>query len=488
MFLGLLGCAALLPAQSRLVDLNVVALDKEGNPVADLMQDEFRVTDSGKPQEIAFFRSQDRGQWRTPPLQPGETSNRTAATIPHATVILFDLMNEDFSSRGVATNELVRDLESLENADYVYLYLLTLDGRLAPVRALPAQSGDVPPPSAEPWTRQIKPLLDQAMRAVLQVRREDIDIAIRVQLTYRALEALAADLSRVPGRKNVVWITDGVPIELGPVRSDTGDFVDFTPMLRQLSEALDQSSVAIYPVREIMLGSPDTVEGGRSGIGSIETLDEFAGLTGGRSGGVKDIAGAIRQAIADARRSYQIGYYPPEKNWDNKMHKLRVTCTRKGVRLQSKTEYYAWREPPGVRATEAIRTAAETSLDAAEIGLWGKVERGPAGEPMGHLQAHVDARDLVFVRQDAGYGAQLRLAILVSAPGAPPEVSPAIPMDLHFSAAERDRALQNGVAIDQDVPLAAATNTARLIVFDRNSNTVGSLTMPVPAAAPKPAR
>ena len=89
-------------------------------------------------------------------------------------------------------------------------------------------------------------------------------------------------------------------------------------------------------------------------MGSIDTLDQFAEMTGGRPDDGKDIGAAVRQAINDARTSYQIGYYPPEKNWDDKYHKLRVTCTRKGVRIQAKTGYYAWREGPGARAEEAI--------------------------------------------------------------------------------------------------------------------------------------
>jgi hypothetical protein len=65
----------------------------------------------------------------------------------------------------------------------------------------------------------------------------------------------------VPGHKSIVWLTDGIPIELGPRRSDIGDWVDFTPLLLQLSEAFDRSSVAIHPVRQVMFGSPEKVDG-----------------------------------------------------------------------------------------------------------------------------------------------------------------------------------------------------------------------------------
>src|ERR1019366_6507040 len=143
----------------------------------------------------------------------------------------------------------------------------------------------------EPWTRQIKRLMDDAMRTVTRIRPLDIDVAVRVQLTFQARESLAVHLSRVPGRKNLLWITDGVPIALGPMRSDTGDFVDFTPQLRKLSDGLDRSGVAIYPVWQVIFGSGDAIGdtsgsgetgGAGTGLESIETLNEFAGLTGGR--------------------------------------------------------------------------------------------------------------------------------------------------------------------------------------------------------------
>lgn len=466
-----------------MVDLNVVAVDNHGQPVTDLSRNEFQVSDSGKPQTIAFFRHRDSELWHAPALGPKEFSNRGGANIPHATLILFDLLNERFATRGTSANQLVHDLEALETADFVYLYLLTLNGSLYPVHGLPGREGETSQPGGVPWTRQIKPLLDQALRTVTQLRPFDIDVAVREQLTYYALSAISVQLSRVPGRKSIVWLTDGVPIELGPNRSDTGDWVDFTPMLRQMSDAFDRSGVAIYPVRLIMMGSADSMGGpGRSGIGSMDTLNQFAEMTGGRPDGVKDIGSAVRQAIKDMRTSYQIAYYPPPKNWDDKFHKIRVTCTRKGVRIQAKMGYYAWREAPGAKSEEAIDSAMSTTFDAAEIGLRAALAPDARGGHTAHLDAHIDARDVVLVQTGDVYEGQLRLAVVRYPPGQRPERGPVVPVDLHYSAQQRDQALQQGIAYVQDVTLAEETKTIRLIVFDRGSNAIGSVTMPVPAA------
>jgi hypothetical protein len=56
-----------------------------------------------------------------------------------------------------------------------------------------------------------------------------------------------------------------------------------------MSEGFDRSDVSIYPVRTVMLGSPDNVDGAsRSGMDSIDTLDQFAQMTGGRPDAGKD--------------------------------------------------------------------------------------------------------------------------------------------------------------------------------------------------------
>lgn len=466
--------------EPRMVDLNVVGLDSHGQPVNDLSKDEFKVTDNGKPETIAFFRHRDSTLSAVPKLGPNEFSNRGGSNVPHATLVLFDLLNERFGTRAYSANQLIHDLGSLESADYVYLYCVTLDGKLYPVHPLPGPETPVPPPGAAPWTRGIKPLMDQAMKVLSGVRPvDDYDITYRVEMTYRVLDGVASLLARVPGRKSLVWVTDSVPIELGPRRSDTGDFVDFTPLLRQMSEAYDRSGVSIYPVRQVMMGSPDSMSGGRtSGVGSIDTLDMFAQMTGGRPDAGKDISAALRQAVIDMRTSYQVGYFPAPSNWDNKLHKLRVTCTRKGVRLQTKTNYYAWEDAPGARSDQAIASAVGTAYDAAEIGVRASLTPDPNGHGV-HLDAHIDAHDIALVHEGDKYDGELRVAMVGYGQGSDARRGPVTPLEIHLNAQDRDKALQQGIGYTQDIALPAEMRLLRLIVFDRGSNAIGSLTIPI---------
>jgi VWFA-related protein len=470
----------------KLLDLNVVALDSHEQPVNDLTIDDFQVTDAGKPQIIVFFRHRDAALRPVHKLAPNEVSNRGPESVPYATVILFDLMNESFGSRGYAANHIIKTLENLETADYLYLYIVTIEGRLFAVHGLP--NGEEGPDAAH-WTKQIKPQLDNALKTVLHNRPVEVDIAIRTQLTFAALDQMGLELSRVPGRKNLVWVTDGVPIGLGRNRSDTGEIVDFTPQLRQLSQALERSGVAIYPVRQVMMGTSDHIGANSDGVGatggagtgmqSIETLSEFANVTGGRLGSSMDIAGTLKQAMNDVRVSYQIGYYATERNWDNKFHKVRVTCKRKGVHIQAKTGYYAWAVPPGEGSEQAIRAVAGTQFDAAEIGLYGSLTVDPKDKRSMQLNVRIDAHDVAFGQQGDNSDAELRIAVVGYLKGGMVEGSRVIPFDVHYSAEEREKARNEGIVFSRSVPVSDQVGRLRFIVFDRGSNAIGSLTFPL---------
>jgi hypothetical protein len=332
-------------------------------------------------------------------------------------------------------------------------------------------------------------LIDAATRQAVQVRPADLDVWTRVELTYQALNTIGGALSQAPGRKNIVWITDGIPLELGPVRSGTGETIDFGPMVRQLSLAFERSQMAIYPAQQIMIGSDNALSDipgsseGRStsaGLGSRQTLDLLAAMTGGRGDSGKDIGGAVGQAMNDARWSYRAGYAPPPEGWNGKYHKIRIACTRKGVRIQAKSGYYAWPEERSPRMKEAMRAIAATPFDAAEIGLQGGIEHAPGGAL--RIRLHLDAGDIVTVHDGERHTARLDVAILTYGQGGlllgPTALSPINPIDLHWTDADLTKALSEGITFAQDLRMDPAATAVRIVVRDDNGGTTGSLTIP----------
>jgi hypothetical protein len=250
---------------------------------------------------------------------------------------------------------------------------------------------------------------------------------------------------------------------------------------------LNQARIAIYPVRQVMLGSADGI-GGTSGVGetggagtgiqSDATLNEFAGMTGGRPDHGKDIGPVIQQALNDMHTSYEMGYYPPPRNWDNKFHKLRVTCKRKGVGIEAQTGYFAWAETTGTRAQQAFNMAASTTFDAAEIGLRAGVSVDPKDGRVTHFDLHIDALDLARLYQGDAYLAQLRLTVVHYLAGGRTETQPITPVNLHYNGQERDAALKEGIDFAENTPAGQGRYTFRILVFDRGSDAIGTLTIP----------
>lgn len=493
---GTLRCAGdSLQPQPRLVDLVVVALDGHGQPITDLTPGDFQITDAGKPVKVVFFR---RNDGRTKTVRPTtevrvQFSNRRGNRQPNATVILFDLLNMGYGTRAVAANRLVRDLSAFHPAGNLYLYLLSVNGKFFAVHGpSPNGAAGAEIPDAL-WTQQIKVMMDNALRAVTVFRSPDIDVFGRTEMTFAALNALGADLTSVPGRKVIIWITDGVPVALGMNRSDTGLPIDFTPQIRLLSQALDRSNIALYPVRQIMLGRGDNIGaisgagqtgGADTGLQSIASLNLFADLTGGRRSTDKDIGVAVEQAMNDLNFYYQIGYNAPEKNWDDKFHKLRVTSKRKGVRIQAKRGYYAWKGAAGTRTQSAFTATAASPFDAQEIGLEADVrdDLPDPGDKVVNLR--IDAHDIAFAEAGGRYTGHLGVTSVGYLSNGLIASQPVKPVDLNYSAVERDEALRDGIHVAEKLSGSQGETRFRFMVFDRGSNAIGSITIPASALGP----
>jgi VWFA-related protein len=119
-----------LRVTTRLVQVSVVAHDRDGNPVRDLTRDDFTLTDNGRPQPISVFSVQVAEPAESAPDQadanPLVISNRTLRSTEKpiaVTAVLFDALNisrlDDFL---YAKREVVKFLSTLRPGDPVALY------------------------------------------------------------------------------------------------------------------------------------------------------------------------------------------------------------------------------------------------------------------------------------------------------------------------------------------------------------------------------
>ena len=479
------------PAAAPVIKLNVVAIDAHGQSVADLTREDFQVFDGGKLQRLASFRRNDVKPLRVAPPAPNEYSNRSGAPLSRATVILFDLLNARFDDRAYTLSRLIPALQHVESPDSLFLYILTMNGTLYPVHPLPDPETTAHT-TAAPWTGDVKPLLDAASARLFHLRPLGLAVDDRVRMTYGALEALAKRVAETPGRKSIIWISHGMPISIGGRADDIGE-VDYTPLLQRLTATLDRANVAVYTVRQPGslapgAGNGRAADGPASGMASTETLDQFAGLTGGRAYGTVDIEGAIAQAAGDARMSYLLAFAPQLDKWDGKYHKIRVACSRKGVRLQTKQGYYAFASDAheGNQEKAAIETAITSPFDIPEIGLYAGLV--PSANPPGAmvLKVRIDAADVHLPLEGDVFAGQLAVGFAGYMADGSTEASATGTFAPRLSALQRERAMQQGLPLTRLVTPAPGIRKIRVVVYDRASGAIGSLTVPVPPPPANP--
>ena len=153
----------------------------------------------------------------------------------------------------------------------------------------------------------------------------------RADILFTAIETLGAVLKPFPGRKNLIWITSGVPLSSSPaaVLANPGrEAVDNSSLINRIATTLDHEGVTLSSVHQ----------GHNVENGDVATLDQFADLTGGKVYD-NDFEKAVKEVMAASQSGYVIEYDAPRL--DGKYHKVRVTCSRKGVHLQVKRGYYA---------------------------------------------------------------------------------------------------------------------------------------------------
>lgn len=318
------------PQQLKPVVLNVVATDRAGHPVINLKPGDLRVVDNGAQQQITSLQL-------TPADHPAPTL-----------VILFDLLDLNFQQAGYEAEQLRKSLTSLQTSDALYLYVLVANGGLYPVHALPAADA---PQAADDWIENAGALLKQALEKVSQAR--SVEFAShpdeRFKATYSALDSMRQEMTRIHGRKQLLWITDGIP---SSIRFNQG-WVDLAPRLRLLGAQFHRDEIAIYTLDPSLALATLSRDG----------LEVLSASTGGRTLISSDLKMAIGQARTDAAASYRLEYGAPlARNAEGVLHTVRITSNRKGVRLVSEGAYIAEVEPektaaiPGPSPALAART------------------------------------------------------------------------------------------------------------------------------------
>jgi VWFA-related protein len=466
-FVLTLAASALLaqaPTSGPLLRLYPVAVDANGQPVTDLTADDFKIVDQTKADTIVAFRKPRNEAAATHDVL--EFSNRPSGTMPHAAVILFDMINLQDSDRLENWKALDKALPQLQSGENLYFYVLNLEGVLIPIHKMG-------PPAADDktWPQGVAAAFDKVMKSSSHARALQIGAEEQQKRTFKAFEDIANTMTAFPGRRDILWIANGLTTVDDPkLNNSTGDWVEKALYVPHLAVTLAKDNVAVDPYAFI----------GNLNADVNYNMEQMSLLTGGHFYLRQDVQTVVNQVAQNAMNSYTIFVDPGPESWNNRWRHFHVTCERKGVKLQVRERYYALADSraPLERTKAALMEALQSPSDVAEIGLHTKILplEGKAGM---HLDIRIDPADLVLREQGGKHAGAIYC--LISDRNANGPIGEPTVLDLHpeLTAEQYKAVMKEGLPLAQDHPTSAAASQLRVIILDQNTNAVGSVTFPV---------
>lgn len=550
---------------ATLVTVDIVVSDG-GRPVKGLKQDSFRVFENGREQTLKDFEehsteTQAAAQKKAAALPPHTYTNES---IPDAaaTILLLDALNTPMQDQAYARKQMIEYLKTVTPGTRIGIFTLSSRLRLAQgittdITALLAaldssRNGSKTSPLLDSQNEQNTVMQDltqdsqndPAMAVLSDFMAENaaFQTDLRVQNTLDAMKELAAYLSAVPGRKNVIWLSGSFPLSLKPDDTSGNPFVamrGYSDQIHQVSSLLTSGRIAVYPVDARGLMPQTTFQAAnsltnyarpqgrgrqpRGGPGAFirdtsqfmnqtqaehDSMNQIAEETGGTAYyNANDLSGAVA-AIQNGANYYTLTYVPDNKKLDGKFRQIGVKTSGANYHLAYRHGYFATapvvhdpRDPKALAdpASIALRFGAPPSsqllfiarvLKEGDPALAGKPSQpGPAGFMAAKLKPPLK-RYIVDYKADIhrvsfsdgpdhlSRAAMEVLALAYDEDGKAVNIAGRA-FQLTLQPAEYQQVLQNGLVLHQEIDVPAGKMYLRLIVHDLVTDQIGSLELPL---------
>ena len=378
------------------VRVDVIVTDRQGNPVHDLKQEDFEVTEDGKPQSIQTFKlvnvSEDTGVGNDPPR---EIRNAIEEQMEAARddVRLFAIFLDDYHVRlenSMRAREAIarfveNQIQPKDIAGIMYPLwsindvMLTRNRRqvASAIREFTGRKYDYTPRNA---------FEERYVHYVSTIEAE----RIRNEVTLSALKGLIIKLGGLrEGRKAIVLISEGftnsLPVQVvdqvatcnggacgnqprprpDPVggqnspaqrRQESQDFfmqADMMGDIKRVTDLANRYNTAIYAVdpRGLAPFEFDLSTAGQAAVSltkntqmldsTMDTLRVLADETDGRAiVNSNDLERGLRQIVRDSSAYYLLGYTSAVTT-DGKYHKINVRLKRPGLQVRARPGYVA---------------------------------------------------------------------------------------------------------------------------------------------------
>jgi VWFA-related protein len=557
-------CAPMRPQQSigdsvlrittRVVNINVVVTDRQGNPVKGLTKDDFTVLDAGQAQKISFFTAVNNEQPFAAAVPSGVRPDPNTYTNtlvnggadPSVTILLFDTLNSRWTSQGYALNCLRKLVRQLDPQDHIGIYVLGED--LTVVHEFSRDATDLAAAIRRyderhsPDATKLPPSEQSAEDARLDrflagkdnhgnVWMDEMNKtqayqqahqAIAVETTTAWLEVIARQLSGIPGRKTLIWVTDGIgqlvlfdrndfDEYLAGWRKNAGVTFSGSPLFKNgddvegMIRLMNNAGIAVYPVdsrglEAVDLGfrnTPGSAPPVSSPTGPVEELLgrlphpdsdalEIASRTGGRAFyNRNDLETGIRRALNDSRFTYELAYHPDHDRWKGEWRKIQVKVNRPDVTVLAREGYFAMPDPrplPPKSRIEFLSQIAASPLDAAELPL--SVQIASLTGAMGReltAKVHMNPQSMLTVQENGHWKGNFEVMFMQLSAKSKLLDAAQKKVDADLDSKEYAEIVRNGWDLPVQLKLVPGATVLCVILHDKSSNAAGSVRIPLAA-------
>lgn len=461
----------------NVVNLEVFVTGPHGRPVLDLKPEEFELREDGKIVALTNFLPPPVSGAATPPSPPAPASTLRPPQIPQPSdeasrrtlVVFVDDLNLTQRSRKPVLDRL-RGFVAERAAEGYRVVILSYNRSLqqhTPLTADPkvlAAALDTLEHTAYEGL-MTKAQRDAILRGMGRAAQDSGRTAaldrtgLRTEARFFAEEQtmlnqslldtlvrLVDSLAGVPGRKDVLYVSDGVPLEPGadvldeaaslpqeeaelPRADATGrNFTGPTTLRLRLQDVVhhaNASRIAFYTINggAPMGGHDVSAEIAMSPATEVETTDFFnrdpslTALAVGTGGLKLPNPGALPAMAADLDTAYSLGYSPAHFG-DGRYHRLSVTVKRAGLSARYREGYLD--KTPQERQKDATSAALFAGGNGnpleARVEL-GSPERQGRNKLLLPLTVFIPARDLVLVENGAIHEGQISVTIAAARAG-----------------------------------------------------------------------
>jgi VWFA-related protein len=478
---------------SRETIVDVMVTNENGDPVHNLKQSDFTISEDGHPQPIRSFA--EFGAHYTPPSpQPHRppyvyTNFQATPANGPVNILLFDAINSDQPAIVHALQDAQRYVVAMPAGTQVAIFWLSISG-------LHMLQGFTSDPA----------LLLRALRTTRTDIGNNGDDKYSVdRLIWTSLDQIAAYVSPIKGRKNLLWFTPGMPLMLSrdggyafpdkmvPGRLFGGD--PNAPDMTRVHHLMD--TYEFFASQQIAVSPVDPR--GVVGVGWAQLkAEQVAEDTGGEAFyNNNDLEVLIAKAISDGSNFYTISYIPPRQKEDGHYHSIKVETTNPRLHLVYRAGYNS-EDPP--------QAPHHTGVDLMHAALEGKApavtqlifdaEVSPSAAPAKTSQPvglqtskpsvpydvffALSPSEIAFTPgPDGTRSGSLQFGIVAFDMFGRPVATQSQTMPLPLSAGEYREFLKTPFKLSQTINLPPGEISLRIGVIDTTSNKVGTLEIPI---------